>query len=336
MKIDILAGEGSPCGVTEQSIYGIDGRPGVGGAELGILTLCRLWHDAGHDVTLYNNPEGGGSAFKQRHIRDFRPHEDRDAVIVFRSPNYDIRNAKGRKIWYSNDQYTTGDYKPFAEAVEKIVVISELHKKYFEDVYGIYNTVVIDIPIRTGEYPKTEKKKNSCIYASVPDRGLINLPPIWKHIVDRVPDATLTVLGDWSLWNGRDFTQEVAPYRAAFAGRTGVIYKSAVKREELLREQLSAEFHLYPCTYQELFCISVAESQVAGAFPVTSRVGALETTNRFGVKVDGDPSSHDFRMRFADMVVELMRSGCNDIADKAKEEFSNEKVLAEWDKILNG
>ena len=39
----------------------------------------------------------------------------------------------------------------------------------------------------------------------------------------------------------------------------------------------------------ELFCIAVAESQVAGAFPVTSDVGSLGTTN-MGRVIHGHPS----------------------------------------------
>ena len=41
MKIEILCRDGSPLGVTEKSINGDDGRLGVGGAELALLTLCK-------------------------------------------------------------------------------------------------------------------------------------------------------------------------------------------------------------------------------------------------------------------------------------------------------
>ena len=39
--IHVLANDGSPLGVTEKSIFGEDGRVGVGGAELALLTMCR-------------------------------------------------------------------------------------------------------------------------------------------------------------------------------------------------------------------------------------------------------------------------------------------------------
>jgi len=71
MIIDIITNDGSPLEVTESSITGEDGRKGVGGAELALLTMCRAWHEAGHDVTLYNNPKNGESIFKQRKIEEF-------------------------------------------------------------------------------------------------------------------------------------------------------------------------------------------------------------------------------------------------------------------------
>lgn len=335
MKIDIVANDGSPLGVTEQSICGTDGRNGVGGAELAILTLCRGWHERGHEVTFYNDPSvRGGSIFPQKRISEFKPNEDRDVMIVFRSPNPLAFIAKGKKIWFSTDQYTIGDFKGFARDVHKIVGISQFHSDYFKRMYGIHTMKVIDIPVRDWEYNPTAKRTNSCIFTSVPDRGLMELRPIWDRIVQRVPDASLTITSDWSLWTGRDATYAVNPYRMAWAGAKNVTYLGAVKRSELIQIQQEAEFHLYPCTYEELFCISVAESQVAGAIPITSTTGAVNTTNRFGVKIGGIPSSGKFIDTFVDTTVGLMGMKNEDISSKAKEEFGLEKILDQWEEVF--
>jgi len=338
MKIDILARDGSPLGVTESSISGEDGRTGVGGAELAILTLCRGWHDRGYDVTFYNDPIGGGSAFKQKRIDEFNPQEDRDILIIFRSPNPKVIGAKGKKIWFSCDQYTIDNFKEFADKVDVIVGISEFHSNYFKKMYGINNMKVIDIPVRTWEYQKDVKKKeNACIFTSVPDRGLLELIPIWDKIIERVPDATLTITSDWSLWCGADVRSAISPYRMKWAGKKGVTYKGAVKREELIQIQQEAEFHLYPCVYEELFCISVSESQVAGAVPITSTTGALATTNRFGYKIEGNPVDKDFIDRFAECVIAQMVSNVRrDIRYFSTEEFGIEHVLDQWDEVFSG
>jgi glycosyltransferase involved in cell wall biosynthesis len=166
----------------------------------------------------------------------------------------------------------------------------------------------------------------------------MQLLPIWNRIVEEIPDATLTITSDWSLWTGgRDV--HTMPYRLKWASAKGVNYVGAVKREELIRIQSESEYHLYPCTYEELFCISVAESQVAGCVPVTSMMGAVDTTNRFGVKVQGSPESQEFINDFVDKVLLLSRSGIQNsslVQNPARNEFSPERALTEWDKVLNG
>lgn len=337
MKISVICNDGSPLGVTERSINGEDGRSGVGGAELALLTLCRGWHHKGYEVTLYNNPsEREGSVFPQKSLEEFIPQEDRDILIIFRSPNAKIENAKGKKIWFSCDQYTIGDFKNFANKVDTIVGISEFHSNYFKNIYGIYDMKVIDIPVRCWEYPiQVGKKKNSCIFTSIPSRGLMELLPIWDRIVEQVPDATLKITSDWSLWNGKDASMAISPYKLAWSGKKNVEYLGAVKRSELIKIQSEAEFHLYPCNYDELFCISVAESQVAGAVPITSTVGALDTTNRLGYKINGIPTSKEFQDKFVETFVKLSKSYQPINREDAKVYFGLENILNKWDEVFN-
>lgn len=333
-KIDVLCNDGSPLGVTEQSIFGLDGRNGVGGAELALLTLCRGLHDRGHKVVLYNNPSmSGGSVFQQESIDSFVPSDDRDAVIVFRSPNGRITpDTKGRIIWWSCDQYTIGDFAEFSTKVDDVVCISPHHAEYFKTFYNICDAEVIGIPVRTWEYKNIKnKKRNACIFTSVPSRGAIELLPIWSKIIEQIPDASLTITSDWSLWSGEDVSGSVSPFRMSWAGKPNVNYVGAIKRDELIKIQSEAEFHLYPCIYDELFCISVAESQVAGVFPITSTMGALETTNRFGRRISGNPMSAEFIRNFVDTTVRLMQEEKRlDISYGAEGVFGLDAALDQW------
>ena len=108
MKIDIIVNDGSPLGVHLDDVAGYGDRFGVGGAELYLLTLCELWTKFGYSVRLYNNPTRQTSPFEQLQVSDFDPQEDRDVLIIFRSPNPATIGAKGLKIWLSCDQYTVG------------------------------------------------------------------------------------------------------------------------------------------------------------------------------------------------------------------------------------
>jgi len=343
LKIHVIANDGSPLGVTERSIEGLDGRMGVGGAELAILTLCRAWQYYGNDVTFYNNPNDPlASSFKQKSLDDFNPNEDRDILIIFRSPNERTLNAKGKKVWFSTDQQTVGDFRALASEVSKVVTISPRHDKFFKDMYGITNSINIDLPVRTWEYNEpTEKVSKRCIFTSMPDRGLMELHAAWVRIVAEVPEASLVITSDWRLWAEWQTEEAVRTYRLAWARHPNVEYRAAIKRSELVKVQMSADLHLYPCVYDELFCIAVAESQVAGAFPVTSDVGALATTN-MGRVLHGNPQNPDWVDLFVKNTVELLTDPKLTqkqewVREVAKKRFSVEKILTKWnDEVFFG
>lgn len=342
MKIDVICNDGSPMGVTELDIYGSNGRVGVGGAELGLLTLCKYWHDVGHDITLYNNPNvAGGSSFKQAPMASYRPNDDRDILITFRSPNPLTTISKGKKIWYSNDQRTIGDFKDFASKNDIIVCISPYHQEYLKHTYGISGTYSVDIPVRSWEYNvEIDKVKGQCLFSSVPDRGADVLATAWREIVAEVPEATLVITGDWGLWTGKDASAHVKAYRDLYVGLEGSVkYLSAISRYDLIRYQLQSEIQLHPSTYDELFCISVAEAQVAGAYPVTSTMGALATTN-MGITIPGNPRERNWIDEFVKNVVTLLKSDglskiSKDNQKRAKGRFSLKRIGDEWEKIFS-
>lgn len=336
-KIHVLARDGSPLGVTERTLRGEDGRMGVGGAELAILTLCSAWQFYGNDVTFYNDPkEIGASSFRQLPISDFDPNEDRDILIIFRSPNPLASVSKGKKIWFSCDSYTIDDFRAFRSQVEKVVCISHHHANYFKQMYGITDAIPIDLPVRTWEYQqKVEKIAKRCIFTSMPERGVMELHAAWPRIYKEVPEASLVITSDRRLWTDYATDQDLMPWRLPYARHPNVTYRGAVKRSELVQIQMEADIHLYPCVFEEQFCIAIAESQVAGAFPITSDIAALQTTN-MGIKLSGHPQNSAWQDIFVAKAVELMTDPKLSqkqewLREVSRKRFSIEKVLSHWE-----
>jgi len=339
--IHVLANDGSPLNISEQSIYGLDGRTGLGGAELFLLTLCRAWHDAGHKVVLYNDPTTpDGSVFEQKPIDSFIPHEKRDVVIIFRSPNERLTPlTKGQKVWLSCDQTTVGNFADFASKVDKIVTISPNHAQFFKETYNITDTITIDIPVRDWEYEgvDVERVPYRCIFNSIPSRGVEPLRVAWARIVSECPQASLVITSDWRLWTPFATEKQIQRYKVLYADLPNVTYLGAVNRKDLIKHELKAQLHLYPCTYDELFCISVAETQVAGAYPITSTCGALKTTN-MGTQILGDVDSIEWNKKFTTTVVEYLNDqerlqrDALAVQKKAKERFGLKRILEIWEK----
>jgi len=338
MKIDILCGAGSTDGVVPSDIYGKNGRVGVGGSELALLTLCEGWFNQGHDIRLYNNPRRASETFEQLPVEHFYKDEARDILIVFREPTAKAYKAKGKIIFFSCDQYTTGDFAHFSTIADAVVTISPFHSEYFKQRYNIDKSIHIDLPVRDWEYNSPQEKvPNRLIFTSVPDRGLEHVARMYPILQSKIPDISLVITSDYRLWgNGSPGN---SGYVARFINSKNVQFLGAVPRERLIQEQQKAQIHFYPGTYDELFAIAVAESQVAGVLPITSDAGAMKTTN-MGVVIEG----HPIRTQgiFIEKTIsylqnpELPNIQAN-LSKLARERFSLNTILAEWDKrVLNG
>jgi glycosyltransferase involved in cell wall biosynthesis len=338
LKIDVLANDGSPLGTHLADVYGENNRIGLGGAELALHTMCDAWHNAGHQVRLYNNPlHQGLSPYRQYSIDSFSPHDDRDILIIFRSPNHRINSAKGKKIWWSTDQYTVGSFEEFSRQVDEIVTISPRHAQYFEDIYKIQNTHVIDLAVRTQDYEQeVEKVPNRLIFCSIPDRGLDILANCYGAIKEEIPDTSLVVTSDYRLWGVASAGNEGFVQR--FLGVGGVKFLGAIPRRDMVQEQMKAQIQAYPCTYDELFCYSVAECQIAGALPITSDIGALGTTN-MGVLISGNMRDRLWQNAFVDMIIQNLKSPelsriQAGVRRKALKRFSLPNIMKQWDEVF--
>ncbi len=342
MKVDILCNDGSPLKVIPSDIY----DRGVGGAELALLTFAPKLAEAGHQVRVYNNPReiGVHEGVEFLNINQYVPREERDVVIAFRSPNPMLPSSRGRKIFWSCDQQTAGNYAtdiiPF---VDHTVVISEFHKGYFQQRYKWPEdkVTVLDLGVRTWEYSETSVKiPGRMIYCSVPDRGLRILHKIWPEIKRRVSHASLAITADYRLW-GVDYPGN-EKHVAMWANQPDVGFMGMISRERLVAEQMEAEIHAFPCTYDEMFCIAAAECQVAGAVPVTSINGALATTNRYGVRVPGNPNNEDWQESYVDMLCRLLgdQAALDDFAklcrDGGRTDFDWDMLIVAWEGILCG
>lgn len=343
LKIDLYAQDGSPLSLVPADIYG----RGVGGAELSMMTWAEGLARRGHQVRIYNNPSQPGDHDGVYYLPQsaFVPGEDRDVFIVYRSPNPHTISAKaGIKIHWSTDQYTIGDYgRDIVPHVDKIVCISPRHMDYYREKYNppAGKIMYLDLGVRLGDYQASiEKARHRFIYCSQSERGLTIVRRVWPEIKEALPDATLVITADHRMWGSHSPNNH--QYRLDFLNCDGVVFLGSIPRRELIEHQQMAQIHLYPCIYDELFCISAAECQVAGALPITSETGALATTNEFGVIIRGNPASPAWQAKYVETVLEWARDqeGLTAKAEagmvKARERFGWEAILDQWEAVFAG
>lgn len=319
---------------------------GVGGAEASLILLTRELAKIGHLVDVYNNPEKIGKQNEVNYfpINQFDFTDYADCVIIFRNPikNIDKINSPFKVFW-SCDQFTTGNYtKDIFPFVDKIICISLYHMEYFKNRYFfdekklMYFNLGVNIPDYQVE---TEKEKNSLIFCSVPKRGLLNLLSYLPALKKRIPDITLNITSDYTLW-GVDYTVNQVEKDIA-RSMSNINFFGKVKREKLIQLQKSSEIMAYPCEYDENFCVSAAECMAAGTVPVVSDIGALKTTiKNGGIVINGIPKDGDFEKKFIDSVCNLLenRDKLSLLSKRAKEiafkDYNWTLIARDWHTLI--
>ena len=80
------------------------------------------------------------------------------------------------------------------ERVDRVVCLTEWHKNQWKESWGTKDIEVIGNGIDTSTFiGRPPKVKNSFIWSSAPERGLLELLKNWKHILHIKPDATLNI-----------------------------------------------------------------------------------------------------------------------------------------------
>jgi len=315
---------------------------GLGGGECALYLLTHQLAKMGHQVEVYN-PVSNGEEYEgvyHYNLADLDPTEYCDAFILFRSPNHIVRdeiNTPVRLFW-SIDQYTEGNYKtdifPF---VDYTVTISPYHMKYHIGRYSADPEKInhIDLGVNLEDYQQDiEKVPGRLLYSSVEVRGLWHLPQLYQLIKEARPEASLVVTADYTLWGATFTGLERAPER--FGHLDDVEILGAVPRKDLVRHQLEADILAYPCTYEELFCLAVAEAQVAGAVPVTTDIGAIRTTLDTGHAIPLRPGMPQYEQAFVGHITRLLSDRAEleklqkEARQKARKRFDYGRIGQEW------
>ena len=338
LTIDLYCNDGSPLKITPPDIY----TRGVGGAELSMMTWAEVMAGRGHKVRVFNNPSTPGSYGGVGYLPQtaFNWREDRDCFIAYRSPNRYTRMANAAvKLFWSTDQQTTGDYKrDIFPYVDRTICISPFHVNYHLTRYGVEDEKIgyFDLGVRVEEYQQDiEKVPGRCIFCSVPERGLEVLRLMWPRIKERVPNASLVITSDYTLWGSPNpLNQE---HRLNWLHHKDVEFMGKIPRKQLVEEQLKAEVMSYPGNYEELFCISAAECQVAGALPVTSAMGALPTTNYWGVVLSGNILDGLWQEAFINTVANRLGRGYRygDMQRDSRLRFDWQTICEQWEHLVS-
>ena len=281
---------------------------GVGGTEALVVVLAETLASRGIRVTVASQIAAGSShrGVSYVPVSAARPGES-DAAVLVKLWSDAAEGAGPLRVFLATDVHV-----PDAGVLGRSVTwattsaaLSPFMRSRLTAAVAAPDMAVLPPPVANSEYDgPPAPRRRGLLYCSVPDRGLYYLKDLFPAIRRRVPDATLVITSDFTLWGHAAARDAFQPF---FDGQSGVEYLGHVPRARLVAEQLRARVLAYPCTFEEGFCIAAAECMAAGTVPVTTNAFALTTTvGDAGVLINGRPRSWFYRRAFVKAAVRLL------------------------------
>lgn len=161
--------------------------------------------------------------------------------------------------------------------LDKIVCLTNWHKKQWSSKYNLSldKFAVIGNGIESDRFSKKIKKQlGKVIWSSAPERGLDELLNNWKNIKSVIPHAELHVFTP---------SYRIEEFNNIKSKLKDVYFRGNVSPSKLHEEMLSSEYWFYLTSYEETYCITAIEMQLAGVFPIITNVAALNETVNSGI-----------------------------------------------------
>lgn len=192
---------------------------------------------------------------------------------------------------------------------KKIMCLTEWHVSNFTQLFSTLADITTHLyyGVDTDKFLATETTKKipfKFIYSSYPNRGLLELLKMWPSIYEMEPRSTLHIYSDvnnkWSNDVEPKKMQEIKilldNYKSNNENNLGIHYHSWVSKKELADSWKTAEYWLYPCTFQETFCLTALEAAISKTFVITNNLAALQNTvGDRGLIIHGDPQTQEWK-----------------------------------------
>jgi len=308
----------------------------LGGSETAALYLARELAAQGHEVVHFTNSEEEGIFDGVRYsyagpATEAAPMGERYHFYALNTPhdvNITQRHpAAFRFSWHSKLNYLwlhdlalhrqKGAMVAQMDNIDRVLVVSEYHKKQVCSVYGFAEDIVSVLPngvdpvlYATPEvFPRHDKAKH-LIYSSRPERGLENLVR---------PNGIMEQLGEGyhlHVCGYDNTTEQMHGYYSMLWQRCeelpNVTNHGALTKGQLATMQANCDAWIYPTEFEEVFCITAVEAAMAGCHIIASDCAVLPETCGAGVTLvpmlNGKVDDELFANRVKHLDINLQRT----------------------------
>lgn len=311
---------------------------GVGGAETFVIEMAKYIAETNYfSVYVFCNCENSevvDNVFyrKLEEYPQFIMTTYVHTCVVSRYSQYLPLTYEG---WSENVFLSYHDLSPEEEVIvdnkklRNVIALSEWHAKYMATTFPTLNNKVTyfyyGIDFDKFKVENLQKVKNSFIYSSFANRGLLVLLEMWPKIYQRYPDATLDIFCDLdNKWVNDFHGQQIKLIKQIFQkynvynNGLGIKYHGWVDKKTLANAWKKAQYWFYPCIFMETFCLTALEAAMSKTLAITNDLAALQTTvgNR-GIVITGNPLEEKWREEALNEIFKVMdKGGDNDLVNK--------------------
>ena len=203
---------------------------------------------------------------------------------------------------------------PIDPKLKWIFGLTDWHSNTIKKMFPQQNVLTLNYGINENEN-EIVKVKNSFIYSSFPNRGLVVLLKMWPRIQELFPGSVLNIYCNLEQeWVNRVSTEEMIEIKERIKTLNCVIVHGWVNKQTLKSASLSADYWFYPCKFEETFCLTAMEAAISKTFVISNNLAALgETINSRGLIVHGDVLTQEWQ----DTVIEKLSL----LSDSTKQEL---------------
>jgi tetratricopeptide (TPR) repeat protein/cephalosporin hydroxylase len=294
---------------------------GVGGSETYIIEIAR-WIQAHNTYNCYvfckcsKSEIFEGVYYKSLdEYPEFLVNNIIHTVIVSRYSEYipmSLHNNVENAYLVLHDLGPSGLIIPVVPKLKKVLCLTDWHTKYFVKNFSLLEdrTESFYYGIDTNLFKPSIKVKNSFIYSSFPNRGLLPLLQMWPKIKSAIPNASLQVFSDINgKWVNEVAGEQMNQIRNII--NSGVLRDVEivgwVSKKELAEAWSKAEFWVYPCIFEETFCLTALEAAATKTFAISTPLAALqETVGERGILIPGNPLDNEWQEKVVYEIVNIM------------------------------
>jgi glycosyltransferase involved in cell wall biosynthesis len=301
--------------------------PGIGGSETAVVQTAWRLARRGHEVTVYapiredTKPEWRGTTWKS--LEDPAFYEP-GIWLVSRSPQtldyFATRHEKQKILLWAQD----ADYPDLTDErwnkLDYFVALCPTHfrisqqrwPKWKDKIVQTYNGIRVDL-IDAVELERIERDPKKIVFASSPDRGLLEALKIFRRIREYVSGAQLVAAYGLDNINKIVNDPSASPYWKMVRDelvremdQPGVMWAGRLGQPDLMRLKLSCGMSIHPTMFTETGGISFLEEMACGAIPIITPVWAAGDYCNYGVWLYGNPQDPITQARFAGETWRLM------------------------------